>query len=466
MNFRFRNLGPVKDTTLGLGDLTLIAGLNNTGKTYTVYTLYGFLKMWRQSRLVARRALRASQGLFPELRALLERLVSDGSAAWEPSDGALARDQATCAKHLGRFFSKHDLAGIFSSKQADFPKARLSLDLDDTHPKHPYEATIPLPGRATLTFEFDGTRILTSLSDDRQAPHRTLALETAVTYEYARFLMDHLLPDPFILSAERFGISLFYKDLDYRRNQIVDVLQKEQYRKDRDNSFPYWLLDETTSRYSRPVKDNIDYTRSLPDLKNDRSELYDAKFFNDIKDLLGGYYSNASQDLRFISKSRKTNHFNIPLHLASSSARGLSDLYFFLKHVAKRDQLLIIDEPESHLDTANQVRLARLIARMVASGLRILITTHSDYLVKEVNNLVMLSQLKSSDRPLLRKLGYHPAERLRPKQVRAYIAEDGALTACPVDQYGADVPVFDRTIDAINRTAHELAARLPAETGE
>ena len=29
-----------------LGDLTIIAGRNNTGKTYLVYTLYGFLKMW------------------------------------------------------------------------------------------------------------------------------------------------------------------------------------------------------------------------------------------------------------------------------------------------------------------------------------------------------------------------------------------------------------------------------------
>ena len=27
-----------------LGDLTIIAGRNNTGKTYLAYTLYGFLK--------------------------------------------------------------------------------------------------------------------------------------------------------------------------------------------------------------------------------------------------------------------------------------------------------------------------------------------------------------------------------------------------------------------------------------
>lgn len=463
MRFRFNNLGPVKAATLELGDLTVIAGLNNTGKTYTVYTLYGLLKMWRQSPLAARRAVRESPDLFPELQRLIAALIHDGSATWQPGAGTLERDRAAYAKHLGQFFSKRHLPGVFSSQRADFARARLSLDLEDASLKDSYQTTVLLPGRTALTFEFDGTRLRTSLADNRQAPHQANAIKAAVTHQYTHLLLDHLLPDPFILSAERFGISLFYKDLDYRRNQLVDALQKEQYRKDRDSPFPYWLLDETTSRYSLPIKDNIDYTRSLPDLKNDRSELHGDKFFNDIKDLLGGYYSNAGPDLRFISKSRKHHHFNIPLYLASSSARGLSDLYFFLKHVAKRNQLLIIDEPESHLDTANQIRLARVLARLVRAGLRILITTHSDYLIKEVNNLVMLSQLKPSDRPLVRKLGYSPAERLRPRQVRAYVAEDGGLTACPVDQYGADVPVFDRTIDAINRTAHELASRLPVE---
>ncbi len=466
MKFRFNNLGPVKATTLELGDLTVIAGLNNTGKTYTVYTLYGFLKMWRQSPLAARRAFRKSQDLFPELRVLIDQLVIEGSATWEPDDDSVARHRAAYAKSLARYFSRRHLAGVFSSKQEDFARARLSLDLDDAPAKDPYQASVPLPGRAGLNIDFDGTRLLASLSDSRQRPHLTPAIETAVTYEYARLLLDCLIPDPFILSAERFGIALFYKDLDYRRNQLVDALQKEQYRKDRDSPFPYWLLDETTSRYSLSIKDNIDYTRSIPDLKSAKSELDDDKFFNDIKDLLGGYYSNAGQDLRFISKFRKTSHFNIPLHLASSSARGLSDLYFYLKHVAKRQQLLIIDEPESDLDTANQVRLARLLARMVGAGLRILVTTHSDYLVKEVNNLVMLSQLKGKDRALLRKLGCTEADQVRPRQLRAYVAEDGGLSACSVDQYGADLPVFDRTIDAINRTANELAARLPLEAGE
>ena len=46
-SFTFRNLGPVKDARLQLGDLTILAGRNNTGKSYLVYALYGLLKFWQ-----------------------------------------------------------------------------------------------------------------------------------------------------------------------------------------------------------------------------------------------------------------------------------------------------------------------------------------------------------------------------------------------------------------------------------
>ena len=44
VTFRFSNIGPVKEAALKLGELTVIAGRNNTGKTYIAYSLYGFLK--------------------------------------------------------------------------------------------------------------------------------------------------------------------------------------------------------------------------------------------------------------------------------------------------------------------------------------------------------------------------------------------------------------------------------------
>ena len=47
MKIKLQNLGILKTAEFELGDLTIICGKNNTGKTYAVYTFYGFLKLWR-----------------------------------------------------------------------------------------------------------------------------------------------------------------------------------------------------------------------------------------------------------------------------------------------------------------------------------------------------------------------------------------------------------------------------------
>ena len=61
MKFRFKNLGPIEQADLELGDLTIIAGRNNTGKTYLAYALYGFIKhLKRSSTGVAPTAPRSS----------------------------------------------------------------------------------------------------------------------------------------------------------------------------------------------------------------------------------------------------------------------------------------------------------------------------------------------------------------------------------------------------------------------
>ncbi len=234
--------------------------------------------------------------------------------------------------------------------------------------------------------------------------------------------------------------------------------------KNRDRLSPFLVIDRTTSRYALPIKDNIDYTRGIPDRRREKSEFHKHKLYDDIKDMMDGYYGVSGDEIRFISKARGSGRsFNIPLYLASSSARGLSDFYFFLRHVARKNHLLIIDEPESHLDTANQIQLARLLVRFVRAGLKVLITTHSDYLIKEVNNLVMLSRPFANRNALIKKLNYRTADALDQESIRAYVAENNGLTRCKVDHFGIDMPVFDRTIDEINDVANELAARVAEE---
>ena len=75
-------------------------------------------------------------------------------------------------------------------------------------------------------------------------------------------------------------------------------------------------------------------------------------------------------------------------------------MYFFLKSTAKKGQLLIVDEPEGHLSPKNQIYMARLLAMCVNAGVKVLVTTHSDYFIQEINNLIMLNSIDEKDYPL------------------------------------------------------------------
>jgi len=454
VTFRFSNIGPVKDAALNLGRLTVIAGRNNTGKTYVAYSLYGFLKTWRgiravqPFRLVPIRAIRDAADMFRR-----------GERATVPLPlNSIGDQRNVLLKELGGWFS-HSLPGVFSSRREGFSASKFAVQLDDVAAGQPPSAMEAPIGGTGIAMEHDGVDLVMSV-EVSERPLLGGGLEPQLAEAYCHFLLHDLFPTPFILSAERFGISLFYRELDFTKNQLVDMLQKLGDEGSRKFVSPFLLIDRTTSRYALPIKDNIDFTRSIPDLPKQGSSLTDHKLFDDVKNLIGGYYGNATEDIRFISKARgKGRSFNIPLHLASSSARGLSDLYFYLRHTAARDQLLIIDEPESHLDTRNQVLFARMLATFVTAGLRVLISTHSDYVVKELNNLIMLNRDFPEKEAVARKLGYQPGEGLDPGSVRAYVAEGGGMTECNIDPFRIEMPVFDETIDEINRAAIELSSR-------
>ena len=463
MTVHFERIGPVKEAQLTLGDLTIIAGRNNTGKTYLAYTLYGLLKHWRSpvgkvdsvlTQLERSPAHRPEEWL-PELSELAESVLEMGRAKCRVDPGALRAGRRVVHDVLCAEFSARLGPSVFSSSPREFEGARVAVELGDDWPLEHRTATVHAREWVS-SFEYDGTSLIASWETGGASPELPEVLRT-LTRQYIRFLLSPT-PRPFILSAERFGISLFYKELDFTRNHLVDLLQQLGEDRGRTQISPFAMIDKATNRYALPIKDNIDYTRSLAEIKDDHGPLHEARLFDDIKEIMGGYYRASDDAIRFKSKARKEGAFDLPLHLASSSARGLVDLYFYLRHVAMPDDLLLIDEPESHLDTGNQVLLARTLARMVGAGVRVLITTHSDYLIKEINNLIMLHDLSREE---LRRLGYSAADALDRAGVRAYVAQEHGLAECEVDQFGIDMPVFDDTIDRINRVSNDLAARVP-----
>ena len=136
-----------------------------------------------------------------------------------------------------------------------------------------------------------------------------------------------------------------------------------------------------------------------------------------------------------------------------------------MRHEASVGDLLIIDEPELNLHPENQRRVARLIAQLINIGLKVFITTHSDYIVKELNTLIMLNKRTATHQRLMDEFGYLESELLNPERTRVYIAEKApmllegmqrkgkyqTLVAADIDKdLGIEARSFDTTIDEMN----------------
>ncbi|MDE0425043.1 MAG: AAA family ATPase [Candidatus Poribacteria bacterium] len=79
------------------------------------------------------------------------------------------------------------------------------------------------------------------------------------------------------------------------------------------------------------------------------------------------------------------------LHLSQSSAMvsELASLVLFLRSGVKPGDMLIIEEPEAHLHPGAQADMAVILASLVRAGVSVIATTHSDWLLEEIGNLIL-----------------------------------------------------------------------------
>lgn len=130
-----------------------------------------------------------------------------------------------------------------------------------------------------------------------------------------------------------------------------------------------------------------------------------------------------------------------------------------------------IDEVEAHLHPAIQARLAALLAHLVRADVRVVITTHSDWLLRELGNLLREGELAR------RTTGTPENGALTPAEVGVWLfqARDSgfAVREIPFDAIEGVEPeeyeavaetLYNRSADLQNRL-QEAAAGSDTEVG-
>ena len=453
MKIRLKNIGILKQAEFSLGDLTLICGENNTGKTYAACALYGFLNSWRKF-------IR-----FPISNAQIQRALT------EPVKFDLAQatdDMLTeaCKKYT------EQLDKIFAASEGTFQNSEFRLVTDEIDLRNKKFNSI-LTNLQNPAFIFAKDKrseevILTSrIREEQEREIDTDSVKSAIDFIILDDIFSDSLPKPFIFSAERTGVAVFRKEFSFAR----DLLLREMSQTGK-NMDPRELLFKAYQSYSTPIEDNVNFTRQLEDIAKRKSFIAKEhpEILDDFADIVGGTYAITSNDqLYYIPKGTR---LKLTMVESSSAVRSLLDLSFYLSCIAQKGDLLIVDEPELSLHPENQRRIARLFARLANLGVKVFITTHSDYIVKELNTLIMLNHDKPHLKRIAEENGYQDSELINANQVKLYVAEKAlipleeeqkrrkrghTLVPAKIDpELGIEVRSFDKTIDDMNGIQEEI----------
>ena len=124
---------------------------------------------------------------------------------------------------------------------------------------------------------------------------------------------------------------------------------------------------------------------------------------------------------------------DIRLTRVSSMVSELAPVVLFLRGAIGRGDTVIIEEPEAHLHPAAQTQMAETLGRMICTGIRVVITTHSDWLLKELGNLMREGELREKTEETL-------SCSLRPSEVGIWLFRKDGTSGSTVEE----IP-FDRS---------------------
>ncbi|MFV0329594.1 MAG: AAA family ATPase [Dysgonomonas sp.] len=421
MKVSFENLGVVKKIDLDLSKKLLVfCGPNGTGKTYVSYAIYGYLE-----KLLG-------DNLFDITRLIQEKQL----------EVTIDYDNLYLLKQR---YKRLDIGSLFGVNSTIFSGFKIKVNSSKKSFKEAVRAS---------SFSFNYTafncpivyqkkeksdQIILNLIND--ADITDFVGDSGILHNaiLGKYLCFQSIISAYILPVERSSVYTFANEL--ARNKFTHTA----------------TID---SRYPRPIQDALATAVDLNFIKVRESKY--KWLAEDIEQqiLHGRIEISTDGEMQFKpEKSDKT----LSVHLSASFIKNLSGLLIYLKHQAKENELLIIDEPELGLHPDNQIRLARIFARLINNGIRLLINTHSDYIIRELNNLIMLSSDSPEIKKNLKKWGYQKDEKIKPEDIGAYLFDfdkkdtnQVVVRSLDVDQKGFEVETIDKAINLLNENSENI----------
>jgi predicted ATPase len=427
-----KNFGPIAEGSVDLKPLTIFVGPSNTGKSYMATAVHAVMREFAGYKY----PFRLKYDEYDDYRAMYHSVVELLSSqceselarkelaistlpAWirsqiqESNQKLLNNVQRNVIRGLNRAFGVLDGAVDHLGFQVVVHRDNPPLDLLLA----PQNDALSLPqfslSKASISLaEFDLSPPLPGLYDDDGLYSEIIdSLDNGI----AKLILSEFPSDSIYLPAARSGMVQSHKAL------AGGIIRQASQAGIHPLTVP--TLPDTVAEFLSHLV-TLDPRRKIEGYQG----IDNVVLFLETSVLQGLVDMDESEGLPYPEIAYQTTAGKFLLHQASSMVSELAPVVLFLKYLIGPGDLLIFEEPESHLHPAAQRQLARGIVRLVNAGVRVLITTHSDIIISQINNLLALRQASPE---LIDSSGFEPEDFLQPDQLSAYLFRySHELTGC------------------------------------
>ena len=461
VEFSVRNFGPISEATIDLRPLTVFVGPSNTGKTYfstLIYALHGIYAgfsrfPWHPSTLWSFIAGARGDAADADVLKSLERLNT-------PNRPFTFSDMPP--KMRKRLQKQLDNAEVFKEGLEHYfdIDAVSELIRDTSSDPHPFQAEQTANRMEVLlkvNAEDQDLWGVTMAAFDGRVDIRGQINEDMVLFPASEQAADEIIGFEELLEllrsprevSRRYYLPAARSGIMQSHSVIASSLVARSTRAGIDR-FP------ELQTFSGGI---ADFLQGL--IRPERRRLRSSSAIDAIADALEADVLSGKIEVRrptpegypeFLYRAADMRT-DIRLSRASSMVSELAAFVLFLRSVVRPNDTLIIEEPESHLHPGAQSTMAVALARLVHAGVRVVVTTHSDWFLEEIGNLLRAGELDALGEQVSGSRGF-----LRKEQIGVWHFEKNApVKEIPYDRFTGVEP---QEYGAIAETLYNRSASL------
>ena len=466
-----KNFGPIAEASIDLRPLTVFVGPSNTGKTYfatLVYALHGVLEGFPRYPLLNHALLSLPKTMFnsesfddlievmdeiKKFSQLVEKIKTiDKPLKFLELPPDIREEVKFGLKNLKVF--EEELKRCFNLNSI----SKLSRLNNGQRDEMDVSLSVSEANQELWTVEVKGSGDSIGISDrvnkemvvnpvELIRPHVSYVVSTSESSRIPtqiRYLRRYYLP------SARSGIMQSHKIIT--SSSVGHI------------SFPFM---EDSANVATLSGGFVDFLRLL--ILYEENDTPNDKLLTIAKSLEAGVLagdiitrSSPSGSSEFLYRPRGVEE-DMLLSQTSSMVSELAPLVLFLRSGVEPGDTLIIEEPEAHLHPGAQADMAVILARLVRAGVRVIITTHSDWMLQEIGNLIRVGELEK----IGEKVSDLPTSLQKEHVGIWHFQKDGKVSEIPYNRIDGVEPMeyLDVAEDLYNRSAR-LQNRLEAAKGD